>query len=194
MKKTLPIQIETPTLNEQTFHMGDVKGTEPEAGMFCYNFKHWGFTQGLTKKALETFKNLVNDILEYKLDQLLDDSEIWKLEGTWTSKVPHNYHILIIKNLQKAMNTDNWHMGSDLFMEDALYEILEESYALSGDDMGWGQDRKQWVAVFKSIGWKEKDLFTGVLPEDMWWDLDFQMLAPSKKAVKEYCDFLRKAY
>jgi hypothetical protein len=195
MKSILPIQIETPTLNEQTFYMGNVKGTEPSEGMFCYNFKHWCFTQGLTKKALKTFKSLVNDILEYKLDQLLDNSEIWQLEGTWTSKLPHRFHALVIKNLQKAMNMDDWHMGSDLFMEDALYEILEESFAVSGDNMGWGEDRKQWVAVFKSLGWKDEDeLFENGIPEDMWWDLDFQMLAPNKKAIKDYCDFLRKAY
>jgi hypothetical protein len=195
MKTTLPIQIETPTLNEETFHIGGkVQGTDPSEGIFCYNFKHWCFTQGLTKKSLDAFKKLVNDILEIKLDQLLDDSETWQIEGTWMSKLPHNFHALVVKNLQKAMNTDHWHMTSDLFMEDALYEILEESFALAGDNMGYGDDRKMWVSVFKSIGYKEKDLFDNGTPEEMWWDLDFQMLSPSEKAITEYCNFLRKAY
>ena len=141
-----------------------------------------------------TFKKLVNDILEYKLDQLLDDSEIWQIEGTWMSKLPHEFHILVVKNLQKAINTDHWHMASDLFMEDALYQIIEESFALSGDHEGWVDIRKMWVSVFKSIGYKEKDLFGSGTPEELWWDLDFEMLSPSDKAVKDYCNFLRKSY
>jgi hypothetical protein len=195
MNSTLPIQIETPTLNEATFHIGGkVQGAEPKAGIFCYNFNHWYFSKGLTKKALVTFKSLINDILEYKLDQLLDDSEIWQIEGNWMSKLPHRFHALVIKNLQKAMNTDNWHMASDLFMEDALYQILEESYDLAGDNEAWGDDKKKWVAVLKSIGYKTKEMFDNGTPEELWWDLDFEMLSPSKTAIKDYCNFLRKAY
>jgi hypothetical protein len=79
-------------------------------------------------------------------------------------------------------------------MEDALYQILEESYALAGDNMGWIDDKKKWMAVLKSIGYKTSEMFNNGTPEEMWWDLDFEMLSPNKKAIKDYCNFLRKAY
>jgi hypothetical protein len=196
MKSVLPIQIETPTLNERTFHIGGcVQGAEPAAGIFCYSFEHWDFARSLNKKALETFKSLVNEILEIKLDELMDDSEIWQIEGNWMGMLHDSYHILVVKNLQKAINTDKWHMESDMFMEDALYQMLEESFALAGDNEGYGDHRKKWASVFKSLGWKdENELFANGTPEDLYWDLDFEMLKPSKKAIKDYCDFLRKAY
>lgn len=198
MKSVLPIPISTPTLNENTFHIGGkVEGTNPNAGMFCYNFKHWCFTRNLNKRALNTFKSLVNDLLIIKLDQLMSDSEIWQIEGTWMGQLNHRYHILVVKNLQKALNLDEWHMESDLFMEDALYQILEDSFILSGDnaDNMCGDERKRWVSVFKTLGYKEKELFEMEgTPEEMWWDLDFEMLKPNNKAVKDYCNFLREKY
>jgi len=195
MNSALPIEIETPTLNEYTFHLGNVQGTEPEAGMFAYNFKHWCFSTALNKKALATFKSLVNDILEYKLEQLLEDSEIWHLEGNWMDKLPHRFHALVVKNLQKAMNTDNWHMESDMFMEDALHDILNESFNLSADHEDHCGERNKWISVFKSIGYKEKEVFENeTSPDELWWDLDFEMLSPNKKAVQKYCEFLLKAY
>jgi len=107
--KTKKLQLDTPTLDEYSIHTGIPVGINPEKPeMFCYAFKHWHFAQALDEKHLSIWKEIVNNALEMKLEQLLDDSEIFKLEDGWMSKLSHEYHILVVKNLQRAMNSDEW--------------------------------------------------------------------------------------
>ena len=207
--KAPTIKIDTPQLDEQAFAHGEFRGipTDEIGGskneVFCYSYYHWHFFLALPKKNQRIFMKMMDDMIAMKLEQLLDDSDIWKLENNWIGQLKPSYQILTLKNLQKAMKTKEWYYGSDLFMESALEEIITEHFSCAydlhndddedGDDNPYLKDWNNWLAVFKSFDYEEEYLLENGLPyEDIFWDSDWEIFKPSKKAIKDYYRFLER--
>jgi hypothetical protein len=200
MKTAPKIKLDTPELDEQAFGYGVFQGTQSEENKhpFCYSFHHWHFYNALSKKNKAIFKKMINDMIAYKLEQLLDYPENWKLQNDWIGSLDPHYQIIVLKNLQKAMNSKVWYRGSDLFMESALEEIITEHFDCAmdlHDDENWDDDEenpyaedwKNWVSILGN----EEDIYEYGFPhDDVFWDADWEMFSPDLKAIKDYRQFL----
>jgi hypothetical protein len=98
------------------------------------------------------------------------------------------------------MHSKVWHNGSDLFMESALEEIITENFSCAYDlhndededeDNPYMETWKNWVAIFKPFDYEEEYLLENGLPyEDVFWDSDWEIFKPTKKAIRDYHLFL----
>lgn len=200
--KAPKIEINTPQLDEQTAYLGLFQGMEDgEEQPFCYSYHHWHFYKSLPKKSQKLFKKMIDEMITEKLCQLLDYPENWKLEEDWVGSLNEYYQILVLKNLQKAMQSKTWYRGSDLFMESALFEIINEHFSCAidqKDDEDYGdepnpykEDWKNWLSILSSRGYDEEYLEDEGLPyDDFFWDMDFHIFTPDKDAVTDYYRFL----
>lgn len=205
MKTAPKIEINTPQLDEQGMHLGIFQGVEDgEKQPFCYSYHHWHFYKSLPKKSQKILKQMLDDMIALKLSQLLDYPENWKLEGDWIGSLNEHYQILVLKNLQKAMNSKTWYRGSDLFMESALFEIIDEHFSCAIDLRNdedyddepnpYKEDWNNWLSVFSSYGYDEEYLEDDGFPYDtFYWDMDFDLFTPDKDAVINYYRFLERA-
>jgi hypothetical protein len=205
MKTAPKIEIDTPELDEEAFGNGvfrgiptDEIGGNNEKAPFCYSFHHWHFYKSLTKKSQKIFKKMINDMILLKLEQMLEYPENWMLDGNWIGQLNPNYQILVLKNLHKAMNEKTWHRGSDLFMESALADLITENFDcakdlrhddLDGEENAYMEDWNNWLAV---LGMTDEELSEeyGFPYEDIFWDSDWEIFKPTKKAIRDYYRFL----
>lgn len=194
----MSIKLNTPSLDEQAFHTGNFVGVEADknpVNPFCYAYGHWHFAKSLNKKDLTLLKKIVDEAIEVKLDFMSDDAEIFKIERFWAGEIKPNFQIILLKNLQKAMYADVWERPSDLFMESALYDVLEDSFTFAFDD-GSEKERKNWIKVLSDV-LDESEIENlsshdwEMIAERIFWDFDFQFFEPDKKAIKEYHNYLR---
>jgi hypothetical protein len=204
--KAPTIEINSPQLDEQAFGNGVFRGIpvdnndSEEKSPFCYSYYHWEFYEALSKKNKKIFMKMMDDMIALKLSQLIDDPENWKLGNNWIGQLDPIYQIIVLKNLQKAMHSKIWHNGSDLFMESALEEIITEHFCCAsdlhnddddGEDNPYAEDWNNWVAIFKPFDYEEEYLLENGIPyEDVFWDSDWEIFKPTKKAINDYQVFL----
>ena len=162
---------------------------------FCYNYKNWD----IAKVAPKETKELIDTLIHMEFDKLCDED--WPQDGgygTHIEKFSNGDLIVLLKNLQNALEGNPCHSATDPYMEDMLYSLLcDLSTSVDMYEEGDENDKDDvfslWVKLCAkanklSISEATKHLLDDPqsFVDELMFDLDFCYFKPTEEDVRKY--------